>query len=1561
MRSGHPLWSWLALRIVLASVLPLTVVAALSIAVFLPQLRAEREARAQLSALATAASVGAHLQEAERLLRSVADEVRQYDLRPESLPSARLDALVGNGDPYAAIVLANGDGSVAAAGLPPAQLGARDALLHGNVSARVAAREARWSLASSAISAGQPAVALAIPAGDGFLVGELTADRFTEFLARLVTGSTTLVLIVDRQGRVVACSALAVPAASIRQIAPLRLEAVGKPAKLASASFEFDGRTFAGFSVALPQAAEWNVLVAEPKDLLAPAPAATSWVLEAGGFAALLLTIVVALALARSLARMIAHCAARAGANGDERREAKKLDIRELDELAQHLEQMSLAARRRERDLAASEARFRSVISNVPLVLFQFDENGIFTFSEGKALARVGRQPGEAVGQSIFDLYGDHPDVVGYARRAMRGEAVQFSTQIGEARFDVHFTPVRGGDGRLQVLGVSVDVTERWRAEEALRESEAQLRTAIESVPFDFFLIGTSGRYVLQNSVSRKAWGNVVGKLPEEVTDDAATLACWLDNNRRALAGEVVEAEVGFFVGNEERCIRNIIAPVRDGEQIRGIVGLNIDITEYKRAERALLQSETKYRRLHESMRDATVLVDMSGVIQEFNHAYLEMLGYSEDELRRLTYVDLTPARWHSYEAAIVDEQIVVSGYSEVYEKEYRRKDGSVFPVELRTFLIRDDAGQPAAMWAIVRDITERKHAEEALRRANRQLRMVSESNQALIHLASESELLAAVCAVAIEIGGYRMAWVGYAEDDDARSVTPMAHAGCDEGYLQKLRAFWAEADNGRGPVGRAIRSGRACTAQDIESDPTMAPWHVAAREHGYAAVCALPLRAGGRTFGAFTVYSADAGAFDSDEIGLLSALASDLAFGISALRTRSEKERAAQALKESEFFLRRSQEVGDLGSYYLDARTGVWIRSERLDHILGIDDSFPKTVDGWRALIHPDDRQETLAYLTEHVLARSNRFDRQYRIVRHNDGEERWVHGLGELEFADDGVPIKMIGTIQDITQSKRADQALAESEARYRLLFDANPHPMWVYDVETLAFLTVNDAAIAKYGYSREQFLQMTIRDIRPGEDVPLMLEKISTQESGMNYAGFWRHRKKDGQIIEVEIISHLLSLQGRPAKLVLANDITERRRAERALHESEERLQQAIRVAHLGIFDHDHLADVIYWSPEQRRIHDWEAEEPVTLANFVASVHPEDRARITTAIERAHDPAGDGIYDVEHRIVHRNGDVRWIVTRSQTTFVGQGEARRKLRTVGADIDVTDRKRQEAELQRYREQLEELVAERTDELRQAMSQLVQAEKLAALGHLVAGIAHELNTPLGNARVVASALGEDLRAFATELTAGTLRRSQVDVFVGRGREAVDLLERNAARAADLIGHFKQVAVDQTSIRRRRFALYQTIEELLATLRPQFKHTAHRVELDVPVEIELDSYPGPLEQVIANLVGNSLTHGFADRDSGCIRLQARAIEPAHVILRYSDDGIGIPAAAIKRIFEPFFTTRLGQGSSGLGLYIVYNLVTGVLGGSIEVASSPGEGATFTLTLPRCAPERSSPT
>ena len=242
-------------------------------------------------------------------------------------------------------------------------------------------------------------------------------------------------------------------------------------------------------------------------------------------------------------------------------------------------------------------------------------------------------------------------------------------------------------------------------------------------------------------------------------------------------------------------------------------------------------------------------------------------------------------------------------------------------------------------------------------------------------------------------------------------------------------------------------------------------------------------------------------------------------------------------------------------------------------------------------------------------------------------------------------------------------------------------------------------------------------------------------------------------------------------------------------------------------------------------------------------------------------------------------RNGERVWITWTNKAVLDDCGQV---IEVFSIGSDITEQRRNEAELQRYREHLEELVAERTAELRQAMDQLVQSEKLAALGSLVAGVAHELNTPLGNARMVASSLGEHLLEFAAAVESGRLHRSQVDAFLKRGREAVDLLERNTARAADLIDHFKQVAVDQTSMRRRRFDLRQTVEEVLVTLRPQFKRAAHRVELTLPPDLALDSYPGPLEQVIANLISNSLTHGFESIAAGVIRIAAAPIGTTHV-------------------------------------------------------------------------------
>lgn len=264
--------------------------------------------------------------------------------------------------------------------------------------------------------------------------------------------------------------------------------------------------------------------------------------------------------------------------------------------------------------------------------------------------------------------------------------------------------------------------------------------------------------------------------------------------------------------------------------------------------------------------------------------------------------------------------------------------------------------------------------------------------------------------------------------------------------------------------------------------------------------------------------------------------------------------------------------------------------------------------------------------------------------------------------------------------------------------------------------------------------------------------------------------------------------------------------------------------------------------------------------------------------------------------------------------------------------------------------------LAQTLDALHKTRDELVESAKLAALGSMVAGIAHELNTPIGNGLTVATTLEERSLQFKKDMDAG-LKRSMLEAFVADTALASDILVRSLQRAATLVSSFKQVAVDQTSSQRRQFALKNTIEEVLLTLSPSLKRSGCVVQLVCgQEEIKMDSYPGPLGQVLANLVNNSLVHGYADGKSGEIRIHVSQPEPDVACIVLGDDGVGITADNLARIFEPFFTTRLGKGGSGLGLSITRNIVVGVLGGKISVTSTVDVGTTFTVVLPLVAPE-----
>ncbi|WP_197418229.1 ATP-binding protein [Paucibacter sp. KCTC 42545] len=264
---------------------------------------------------------------------------------------------------------------------------------------------------------------------------------------------------------------------------------------------------------------------------------------------------------------------------------------------------------------------------------------------------------------------------------------------------------------------------------------------------------------------------------------------------------------------------------------------------------------------------------------------------------------------------------------------------------------------------------------------------------------------------------------------------------------------------------------------------------------------------------------------------------------------------------------------------------------------------------------------------------------------------------------------------------------------------------------------------------------------------------------------------------------------------------------------------------------------------------------------------------------------------------------------------------------------------------------------------LKQTQDELIHHEKLASLGALVAGIAHELNTPIGNSLLVASTLRDSSLHLLRQLEAGALRRSELTQYAHSLGDSAGLLSRNIEKAAELVSSFKQLAVDQTSDQRRQFDLAKVCAEVALTLRQRVNLAGHRMEIDVPAGLQMDSYPGPLGQVISNLIINSLVHGLRERLDGVIRLSAVPAETdaglALVCLRFSDDGVGIPAQHLERVFDPFFTTRLGQGGSGLGLHICYNIVRSMLGGNIAVSSPPGGGAAFEIVMPCVAPQRLS--
>ncbi len=718
--------------------------------------------------------------------------------------------------------------------------------------------------------------------------------------------------------------------------------------------------------------------------------------------------------------------------------------------------------------------------------------------------------------------------------------------------------------------------------------------------------------------------------------------------------------------------------------------------------------------------------------------------------------------------------------------------DDSVLWIESRCRIAElDENERISRIVGTVANITERNQAEQELHKLNRALLTISNCNQALLHADNEVELLQDICRIVVETGGYRMAWVGYAVDDDEKSVHPVAQAGIEEDYLETLNISWADNERGQGPTGKAIRTGNACSTRNLLTDPSFLPWRMEAIKRGYASTQSLPLKTDSKVFGALNIYSALEDAFNAEETRLLSSLAENLAYGITMMKTRK-------------------------------------------------------------------------------------------------------AHEL--------------------------AEEKLRQSEARYRSLFQNKHTVMLIIDPADGAIVDANPAAVTFYGWSPAELCNMNIAEINTMSAREVKKEMQRSLNSKCKCFSF-RHRRADGSIRDVEVVSGPISIEGKQLLYSIVNDITERKQFQELLLESNERMHFIMAATNAGFWEHDIASNVQIWSDELWPLYGLEPHccTP-SQANWLKTIIPEERETIERSARKAIDSGSE--FNCMWRISDANGKERWLMSKGTPQKDSEG---RLLRYVGIVIDITDRKTEEENKQ----QLE--------------SSLRKSQRLETIGTLAGGIAHDFNN------ILMPILGY------AEMGVNSIDNKEPlhDCF-----SEIMLAAERARNLVAQILTFSRTQESEPSV----VSVQSVIAEALKLLRPSIPAT-------ITIEQQIDNTccniladPSQIHQVIVNLCTNAF-HAM-EKSGGIMTIKLREIFPdadvlktlpglparRYVQLSVTDTGTGMDDATMERIFEPFFTTKSVNKGTGLGLSVVHGIITSY-NGAITVESRPAKGASFRVYLP----------
>lgn len=941
--------------------------------------------------------------------------------------------------------------------------------------------------------------------------------------------------------------------------------------------------------------------------------------------------------------------------------------------------------------------------------------------------------------------------------------------------------------------------------------------------------------------------------------------------------------------------------------------------------ERNLRESEAKYRTLSENFPNGAVLLFNS----DLRYLIAEGTGLTAVRLSKKQLEGKTIRECLSPEICELIEPIYRAALTGVTTT-------AEIPFAERIYLtntvpITDGNGEILTGMMVTQDITELKQSQAELSQANRSLKILERCNQALVRATDELTLLQEICQILVELGGYRSAWIGFPEQDEAKSVRPVAQFGYQPGYLESLELTWANSEKGRDPTGTAIRTISTSIIQNILTDSKFSPWREQAIAQGFAAKIALPLIADAKLLGVLNVQAIQPNAFTESEINLLSELANDLAYGTTILRHQSEHRQDQLELQDTKEKLQTIYEGIVDGVLIIDSQTQQFLgANSAICRMLGY--SEEELLSMSIKDIHPPEQLNlVLAQLSLKMEEKS--YDVKAIPCLRKDGNILFTDIAGKtILYRGQNCVVTFF---RDITERQQAELSLRESEAKFRAFLQSASEAIIVTKA-TGEIVIFNAKAEELFGYDSSEALGRQVEFLIPERFQQRHTHHRTTYHTqpikrSMSQTKNLFARRQDGTEFPIE--AGLSSIPTKDGTFVMTflTDITERKRAEeeirrlnqsleRRAQESETRYQQIVELAEEGIWVVDSEAKTTYVNHAMARMLGYTEQEMLECSFFdlideteyqTAHLHFERRKQ---GLSEKH----------EFKLKAKDGKTVWTYMATSPVLDKQGKM---LWSCALVYDITERKQAEEQLQQS-----------TERISLANAELARATRLK--DEFMASMSHELRTPLNAILGLAEALQEEVYGSLTDRQHKSLRTIEHS-----GKHLLDLI-------TDILD-LSKIESGKMELQLAPISLNRLCESSLTFVKQQAQKKKIKLSTKISADLEtIEVDERRLRQVLINLLNNAVKF-TPEGGEVCLEISSNSEEG---ILQFSvvDTGIGIAPENLDKLFKPFMqldsSLSRRYAGTGLGLALVRRIVE-LHGGSIFLESELGKGSRFTVTLP----------